>query len=911
MFGPRIRTRPTQTAIILLLLWFGAAPTAHAQFYVWNTPNTGNWTDSLNWSGGVIPSSAPATELAFVATGTASYTATNDIANPFLLKRLVLDNAGSGTITINGSAITFANTDSTIENFNSGPVTVATPINLAANAFFQGASTGTVTLSGTLNDGGSGFGVTTGGAGTYAFTGTGASSINFLRVMSGTTQINAGSWSLTNTTTADNTAALIVGRVSGQTANFNLSGGATLTVAGGNVLFAEVDGSGGVGTITGSGTTLTASGTNSGLFVVGNRGTASVTISGGAVVNSRLGLIGRNAGSNGTVIVDGAGSQWTNTGTLTVGSSGTGSLTVQGGGKVSPGSLIVAGSSGAAGTVTVTGAGSELVTTGSGGITTQLGGTLTVSAGGLVSGHDVNIGFVGTTTTAIVDASTLTVRNLLLVGQAGTGGLTIRNGSLATVAGNGFVGQTSVGAGPSLGTLTVTGANSRFTVSTSTSFLVFGSGSGTARGDLIVQNGGTVTSSGTQLTFAQDSTSSSVSLVDAGTVTATGTLSLGQSGTASLTVQNGGTVTAANVVMGANSGSSGTLTVTGAGSSVSTAGVLRLAGLSNGTAGGTATVNVASGGSITAGGRLVLFGGGAANVNGAALAVGGVTHGNPTSIGNINLSSGGTLTITNGLGSSYAGVISGVGGVVKNGAGTQTFSGANTYTTGTTINGGTLLVTNTTGSGTGNGGTTVNGGGTLGGTGRVAPALSVQPVVVTLNGGTVQAGGTDTAAPTRTDVLTITQGLTFDGAATLRSTVGQSGGVGAAGQVDLNTGAGQLRRNTSGAGADVMTIRLTNDGTLDLSGNTTYTVTVLTYFTLDAGSLTEFINQSNPTHFAAAAENFQFAATPLISLSGGNLSISFVPVPEPASVLAVAAAAGFTATWLRRRIGRTPTNPAV
>ena len=89
---------------------------------------------------------------------------------------------------------------------------------------------------------------------------------------------------------------------------------------------------------------------------------------------------------------------------------------------------------------------------------------LNVAAGGLVSGHDVDLGRFGLNSSSTVDAATLTVRNTLTVGLAGTGEATIQGGGLATVASNAFVGQATSGSGPSFGTLRVTGANSQLAV---------------------------------------------------------------------------------------------------------------------------------------------------------------------------------------------------------------------------------------------------------------------------------------------------------------------------------------------------------------------------------------------------------------------------------------------------------------
>src|SRR4029453_13341957 len=149
-----------------------------------------------NWTVGTAPPSGPTTELTFTATGANSYTATNNIANPFLLRRLVLDKSGTGMITIapaaGGGALTFTGTAPELANFGSGAVMVSTPLNIAADTLFTGQGKGTGTLGGTVNEGGGGFGLNTAMASTYVFTASAASSLNFLRVGSGTTQITAG-----------------------------------------------------------------------------------------------------------------------------------------------------------------------------------------------------------------------------------------------------------------------------------------------------------------------------------------------------------------------------------------------------------------------------------------------------------------------------------------------------------------------------------------------------------------------------------------------------------------------------------------------------------------------------------------------------------------------------------------------
>src|SRR5262249_58349625 len=81
-----------------------------------------------------------------------------------------------------------------------------------------------------------------------------------------------------------------------------------------------------------------------------------------------------------------------------------------------------------------------------------------------------------------------------------------------------------------------------------------------------------------------------------GTGTMLGNLPVGDSGTGTLTIQNGGAVSNQLGFIGLSSGSSGTVTVTGAGSSWTNAGTLFVGNS------GTGTLTIQNGGVVTVGG---------------------------------------------------------------------------------------------------------------------------------------------------------------------------------------------------------------------------------------------------------------------------------------------------------------------
>jgi hypothetical protein len=195
-----------------------------------------------------------------------------------------------------------------------------------------------------------------------------------------------------------------------------------------------------------------------------------------------------------------------------------------------------------------------------------------------------------------------------------------------------------------------------------------------------------------------------------------------------------------------------------------------------------------------------------------------------------------------------------------------------------------LLRLNGTGSPAFTGTVNVDTGGKLDGRGGVGGPVNLN------SGGTIQ-GGNGTAAAA--DVLTLAGGLQLDGANTLRvAWTDTTLGNGAAGLVhsQIALGSGQLSRNTGGAGSDLTTIRLVNTGQLEIG--VSYTVVVATY-----GSTANLVQ----TDFTIGApEGFGFDGTPLVTLSPTQLTVTFVPVPEPAAVLGVAGL-GLAAGWAARR----------
>jgi autotransporter-associated beta strand protein len=209
----------------------------------------------------------------------------------------------------------------------------------------------------------------------------------------------------------------------------------------------------------------------------------------------------------------------------------------------------------------------------------------------------------------------------------------------------------------------------------------------------------------------------------------------------------------------------------------------------------------------------------------------------------------------------------GTGTFTKLGPGTLQLSNANTYTGGTSLQAGTLLVTNTSGSATGPGFVLGNGTSVIAGTGRIA--------------GFVRLSGGGTTAPAISPGVGGVGTLTVDNSVTLfedaRLLIDVSGTT-----ADKLSLTGTNPTHTFSMGARVA---LVLSGTFD--PNTTYTIA-------EFGSLSGTFN--TVTGLPASHQ---------LTYGPNSITLTPVPVPEPATVLAVAAV-GLAGFVVRRKISSVP-----
>jgi fibronectin-binding autotransporter adhesin len=410
------------------------------------------------------------------------------------------------------------------------------------------------------------------------------------------------------------------------------------------------------------------SGSAGGLIVGRSSGdTSTMAISnGGSVQSGPYAYVGDYGGSSGTVTVNGDLSTLnTDAANFYVGLAGTGDLAISNAGVVDSTVTIVGANGGSSGTVTVDGSGSDWINSNYLYLGNSGSGSLSITNAGTVTTADANVGYYsGGSGTITVDGtgSLWNNTNTLFLGTSGTGSVTISNGGEMTT-GSAYLGFSTGGSG----TLTLeTGGTA--SVGAGSGTLYFYAGTGTL-------NIGAPAGSGA---------------LAGGSLLAGEVYGSGSNGT----VQFNTTSTGSSPYYFTKDGTSGTAPVVIGG----------LAGVTN-----TAGYNVLSGGNFYSGPTII---------NGGTLAAGSSTafgesspvtvnasgtlflNGFDNTVGSISGSSTsasislGANTLTTGennSSTSFAGVISGTGGLEEAGTGTLTLTNANTYSGGTTIDVGATL----------------------------------------------------------------------------------------------------------------------------------------------------------------------------------------------------------------------------
>jgi autotransporter-associated beta strand protein len=301
------------------------------------------------------------------------------------------------------------------------------------------------------------------------------------------------------------------------------------------------------------------------------------------------------------------------------------------------------------------------------------------------------------------------------------------------------------------------------------------------------------------------------------------------------------------------------------------------------------TVNQATGGTLNISGsnaRVAALSGGTVNANAAGLVV---TNFNG---GNIAVSNGVTVGLRGG---SSSGVISGAGGMAKQGATTLTLSGNNTYTGATTVEQGKLVVNGSVA----NSAVTVQSGATLGGSGTVGS--------LTLNG--ILAPGNSAGTTTATGNTFWNQGSSYNW-----EIFDLDGPAGTGWDLLAVTG-GELNLNgiTTAGGFTINLITLqTDNSTQGPLGNPAFNGSsnnLTGWMIASAPTITGFIASEfnlNSSLFVGATGTFAIEQR---AITGGQgLFVTYTagggqPVPEPGT-WATAALLALAAGYVRRRRNR-------
>lgn len=459
-------------------------------------------------------------------------------------------------------------------------------------------------------------------------------------------------------------------------------------------------------------------------FIVGEIGTAAAEISSGGIVKTIGGVLGMSPGSSGRMEISGIGSIWEANGKLIVGEAGAGSILLRDGGSSIVGAspsvsyLAVGNNAGSFGSVTVDGVGSRVkalqgMLIGADGI-----GQLDISRGGSVVSSAVTLAGLSPSGQGFLtidgENSNLTSIGLSL-GNNGHAELTITAGGQAVIDGDSFVGGMSDGDSGD-GLVVVDGWNSKWL--TTNGLLYIGQ---TGHGIVNVQNGASVEAHGVSM-GARLRGRGELNVNGTGSTFSADGLKVGDIGDAALSITNGGKVLSNFINIGGSFGIDGLVSIVGVGSRLETRN--SQFPLSVGIR-GVATLSVQDGGAVSVG-----AGAGAITLARFAESTGTINIGDGGDAGFLEVTrvdgeGNAFLTFNHDQpdyyftqnGTSLASTVR-IGGNValsQVGSGVTSLLGFNDYTGATTVNAGTLRVNGSITSTS-----SVNNGGTLGGSGTVA-----------------------------------------------------------------------------------------------------------------------------------------------------------------------------------------------
>ena len=381
----------------------------------------------------------------------------------------------------------------------------------------------------------------------------------------------------------------IVGDLGGEFATLNLANG-TLKILNVPLVFTDEMRIGRLAGSTGT-VNINAGGVidNLGSILVGDGGTGILNINAGGSMTSAKVMIGDDPlTSQGTVNIDGAGANWTIS-SLSVGNGNVGVVNIQNQGVLTSTSLFIGDNALSSGTINVTGTGlwqnAANCFIGNGGT-----GTVNLSGGGTGSCTGITkIGDNLSSSSGILNidgiGSSWTHQSNMTVGNVGQGSVNITNGGAMTSGGLVFIGD-FFGA---TGNLMLDGAGSTWNSQGVVS--VGNSGTGT----LTIQNGGAATISGlTKIGDNLGGADGSISVSGIGSsLTTLSEMFVGNFGSGSIDINGGGHATTTRMKVGDEAGSTGTLTVSGAGSSLSDSVEIFVGNF------GTGSMNIDSGGVVS------------------------------------------------------------------------------------------------------------------------------------------------------------------------------------------------------------------------------------------------------------------------------------------------------------------------